>query len=161
MNSRYAVLPGTFDPPTMGHIDIIERSSQLYEKVFVVIADNRSKKTLFTAEERKEMMDKVFAEHTNIEVYIWDGLVVEFARQHDIGVMIRGVRALEDFGSEFELAEINKQICPEIEVLFMPTNPKYFLLRSSTIKEMATFGAEINKLVPELVAEKVIAKLKS
>lgn len=153
MRLHYAMLPGSFDPPTNGHIDIIERIASLYEKLYVVIAENHAKTALFSAEERKSMLDQIFVAHKNIEVVIWDSLVVDFARKYNVGVMIRGVRALSDFSYEFELAETNKLLCPEIEVLFIPTNPKYFLLRSSSIKELAAFGADIDSMVPKLVAD--------
>ena len=159
MNTKWAMLPGSFDPPTVGHMDIIERSALLYDKLFVVIADNIAKKTLFTAEERKKMLEELLAGYSNIEVCIWSGLVVDFAREHDCGVVVRGVRAMNDFGYEFELAMTYKQMCPNLEVLFIPTDPKYFLIRSSSIKEMAVFGADISKMVPELVQKRVKAKL--
>ncbi|MCF0262159.1 MAG: pantetheine-phosphate adenylyltransferase [Sphaerochaetaceae bacterium] len=159
MNYKYAMLPGSFDPPTLGHIDIIERSAALYDKVFVVIADNINKKTLFTAQERADMLKQILSNLDNVEVCVWQGLVVDFARENNIGVIIRGVRALVDFGYEFELAETNKMLCPELEILFMPTNPKYFLLRSSGIKEMASFGADISKMVPEVVVQSINKKL--
>ena len=164
MRPGYAMFPGTFDPPTLGHIDIIQRCAALYKKVYVVIADNIAKKTLFTAEERKAFLEESLklqgqSNQSNIEVHIWPGLVVDFAREHNIGVMIRGVRSQVDFGYEFELAETNKQICPSLEVLFMPTNPNYFLIRSSTIKEMAKFGADISAMVPQVVIEALKAKV--
>lgn len=159
MRPDFAMFPGTFDPPTLGHIDIIQRCSALYKKVYVVIADNINKKTLFSASERKSFMEDIFRDYDNVEIHVWPGLVVDFARQHNIGIMIRGVRSQIDFGYEFELAETNKQICPDIEVLFMPTNPNYFLIRSSTIKEMASFGADISAMVPQVVIDALDAKL--
>ena len=160
MNTKWAMLPGSFDPPTVGHMDIIERSALLYDKLFVVIADNIAKKTLFSAEERKKMLEELLTGYGNIEVCIWSGLVVDFAKEHDCGVVVRGVRAMNDFGYEFELAITYKQMCPDVEVVFIPTDPKYFMIRSSSIKEMAVFGADISKMVPELVREKVNEKLK-
>ncbi|MBQ2050590.1 MAG: pantetheine-phosphate adenylyltransferase [Spirochaetales bacterium] len=160
MNTTWAMLPGSFDPPTVGHMDIITRTARLYDRLFVVIADNIAKKTLFSAEERKKMLEDLLAGYDNIEVCIWGGLVVDFAKEHDCGVVVRGVRAMNDFGYEFELAMTYKQMCPDLEVLFIPTDPKYFLIRSSSIKEMAVFGADISKMVPELVLNRVKAKLK-
>ena len=160
MNTKCAMLPGTFDPPTVGHMDIIERCALLYDKLYVVIADNINKSTLFTSRERKAMLEELLSRHKNIEVCIWSGLVVDFAKEHNAGVIVRGVRAMNDFGYEFELAMTYKQMCPDVEVLFIPTDPKYFLIRSSSIKEMAVFGADISKMVPKLVGEKVKEKLK-
>jgi len=155
-----AMLPGTFDPPTNGHLNLIERSARLFETLDVVVADNISKKCLFTADERMEMLRSMLAPYPNVRVVIWKGLVVDYARDERINVMIRGVRALVDFGYEFELAMTNKQLNPELEVLFMPTDPNYFVLRSSAIKEMAAFGADISKMVPKAVAEKLRKKVK-
>ena len=159
MNTKVAMLPGTFDPPTIGHLDIIERCAALYERMYVVIADNITKKTLFTAQERKEMLQKILKNHKNIQVEIWSGLMVDFAKKNDVGVIVRGVRAMNDFGYEVELAMTYKQMLPEVEVLFIPTNPKYFLIRSSSIKEMAVFGADISKMVPKTVLDAVNDKL--
>ncbi|MFA7559321.1 MAG: pantetheine-phosphate adenylyltransferase [Sphaerochaeta sp.] len=152
---RTAMLPGSFDPPTNGHVDIITRSARLYDRLYVVIADNVSKSTLFTPDERLAMLQEILKEYSNIEVVTHSGLVVDFAREHGVGVMVRGVRALADFGYEFELAMTNKQLYSGLEVLFLPTSPKYFLLRSSAIKEMAAFGADISTMVPPLVVEKM------
>ena len=159
MNRKTVMLPGTFDPPTLGHLDIIERCAALYDKMYVVIADNITKKTLFTAQERKAMLQNILSEHKNIEVEIGSGLVVDFAKKFDVGVIVRGVRAMNDFGYELELAMTYKQMLPEVEVLFIPTNPKYFLIRSSSIKEMAIFGADISKMVPESVLKAVNEKV--
>jgi len=155
-----AMLPGTFDPPTNGHLNLIERSSQLFETLDVVVADNVSKKCLFSAEERMAMLKDMLAPYPNVRVVSYGGLVVDYARREQIAVMIRGVRALVDFGYEFELAMTNKQLYPELEVLFMPTDPNYFVLRSSAIKEMAAFGADISTMVPKAVAEKLRSKIK-
>ncbi|MCH3916378.1 MAG: pantetheine-phosphate adenylyltransferase [Spirochaetia bacterium] len=150
-----AMLPGSFDPPTLGHIDIIERSARLYEHLYVVVAANINKQCLFSPEERKDMLTQILSSHDNIEVVIYNGLVVDFAKKHDIRVMIRGVRALVDFGYEFELAMTNKQLYDKLEVLFMPTSPNYFLLRSSQIRELAFYHADISTMVPPLVARKI------
>jgi len=159
-DKHVAMLPGSFDPPTFGHIDIIQRSARLYDKLYVVVADNVAKKCLFSAEERKQMLISLLSSFDNIEVVSYRGLVVEFARANSVGVMIRGVRALVDFGYEFELAMTNKQMNEELEVLFLPTSPKYFLLRSSAIKEMASYGADISRFVPPLVAREISNKIK-
>lgn len=155
-----AMLPGTFDPPTNGHLNIIERSARLFEDLVVVVADNTHKNCLFTGEERMAMLREMLAPFPNVRVVSWDGLIVDYARRENIQVMIRGVRALVDFGYEFELAMTNKQLYPELEVLFMPTDPTFFVLRSSAIKEMAAFGADISTMVPKSVAEKLRRRIK-
>lgn len=150
-----AMLPGSFDPPTLGHIDIIERSAKMYEKLYVVVAENVQKNPLFNAEERKAMLQEILKDDKNIEVVVHNGLIIDFAKKNNIKIMIRGVRALVDFGYEFELAMTNKQLFEELEVLFMPTSPNYFLLRSSAIKELAFYGANIETMVPPIVAKKI------
>jgi len=157
--SKIALFAGTFDPPTLGHINIINRCSALYEKLYVVIAHNINKQCLFSANERSDMLHKLLKDNKNIEVVIYEGLIVNFAKEHDVSVMIRGVRALADFSYEFELAMTNKQLYPKVETLFMPTDPKYFLVRSSQIKELAKFGADISNMVPQLVVNKINEKL--
>lgn len=148
-----AMFPGSFDPPTLGHINIIERSLRLYDKLYVVVADNIAKKCLFTAAERVDVLKDIFHDSRNIEIVAYNGLMVNFAKENNVGVMIRGVRAVGDFGYEFELAMTNKQMMNDLEVLFMPTDPNYFMLRSSQIKEMAAFGADVSSLVPRQVVE--------
>lgn len=150
-----AMLPGSFDPPTLGHIDIIERAAKMYDKLYVVVAENVQKNPLFNAEERKAMLKEILKDDVNIEVVVHNGLVIDFAKKNNIKIMIRGVRALVDFGYEFELAMTNKQLFEDLEVLFMPTSPNYFLLRSSAIKELAFYGANIETMVPPIVAKKI------
>lgn len=155
-----AMLPGTFDPPTNGHLNVIERSAKLFETLDVVVADNISKKCLFSAQERVEMLEEMLQSLPNVNVRIHDGLIVDYAKENDISVLIRGVRALVDFGYEFELAMTNKQLYPQLEVLFIPTDPNYFVLRSSAIKEMAAFGADVSTMVPVSVARKLQKRIK-
>ncbi len=155
-----AMLPGTFDPPTNGHINLIERTSKLFSSLDVVVADNIKKKCLFSAEERSEMLLQLTSTFPNVNVVIHRGLIVDYAKNNDISVMVRGVRALVDFGYEFELAMTNKQLYPQLEVLFLPTDPKFFVLRSSAIKEMAAFGADISTMVPKIVSESLSDRVK-
>ena len=152
---KRAMFPGTFDPPTMGHINIIERSASLCDELYVVIADNIAKRCLFTPEERKEMIEASLPDIRNMHVVIHQGLTVDFARENGIDVMIRGVRAMADFSYEFELAMTNKMLNPDVDVVFIPTDPQYFLLRSSQIKEMAEFGADFSPMVPEPVRRRL------
>jgi len=154
-----AMLPGSFDPPTNGHLNLIERAANIADELYVIIAVNHTKTYMFSEDERLGMMRELLKEYTNIRVLSWDKLIVEFAREYHIPVMIRGVRALADFEYEFELAMTNKQLYNELEVVFLPTDPKYFVLRASAIKELASYGAEIGSMVPEIVAEKLRYKL--
>ncbi len=155
-----AMLPGTFDPPTLGHINLIERTSTLFSSLDVVVADNINKTCLFSAEERLEMLQTLTKDYENVHVFIHNGLIVDYAKKNNIAVMVRGVRALVDFGYEFELAMTNKQLYPELEVLFLPTDPKYFVLRSSAIKEMASYGADISTMVPEIVSKSLTQRIR-
>ena len=159
MNPRYAMFPGTFDPPTLGHTDIIARAAKLYDCLHVVVADNISKKTMFTVQERCDMLKDLVKNLDNVVVSSWDGATVDYAKMNDIGVLIRGIRALNDFEYEFELANVYKRMLPSLEILFLPTDPDLSMLRSSMIKEMAIFGADISPFVPQNVAREVKAKL--
>ncbi len=154
-----AMLPGTFDPPTNGHLNLIHRAAGIFSHLYVVIANNANKKCLFDIHERLLLLTGLLAGHKNIEVLVWDKMVVDFAREYRVPVMLRGVRALADFGYEFELAMTNKQLMPELEIFFMPTDPQYFVLRSSAIKEMASFGADISRMVPQEVAQLLNEKM--
>lgn len=153
-----ALFPGSFDPPTNGHLNIIQRISDIYDEIFVVIADNPSKSYTFDAGERVEMMRELVAPFPNIGVHLWDKLVVKFAEQVGARIMVRGVRALADFNYEFELSMINKGLSPRVETIFMPTDPQFFVLRSSAIKELARLGGDITTMVPKSVADRLYAK---
>jgi pantetheine-phosphate adenylyltransferase len=150
---RIAVLPGSFDPPTNGHLNLIYRAARVFDRLHVVIAVNIGKECLFTGTERFDMMVSLVKDCDNVEVHTWDKLIVQFVREVGANVIVRGVRALADFGYEFELAMTNKALSPEIETIFMPTDPKYFVLRSSAIKEIAMLGGDIGSMVPIMVAD--------
>ena len=152
------MFPGTFDPPTKGHINIIERAAALFDELYVVIADNIAKKCLFTTEERKAMIEESLPDVENMKVMVHQGLTVDFAAKHGIDVIVRGVRAMNDFSYEFELAMTNKMLNPDVDVVFIPTDPPYFLIRSSQIKEMAEFGADFSPMVPEPVRRRLKEK---
>jgi pantetheine-phosphate adenylyltransferase len=155
-----ALFPGSFDPPTNGHLNIIQRCAVIYDEVDVVIAVNVNKQYTFSAEERYEMMTDLVREFTNVRVHLWDRLIVEFAEKANAKIMVRGVRALDDFEYEFELSMINKGLNPNIETIMMPTDPRYFVLRSSAIKELARLNGDISSMVPATVAERLKEKLR-
>lgn len=152
---KKAFFPGSFDPPTNGHLNLIKRAALIFDELHVLIAHNRDKKYFFEPQQRFELMQDLLKDHPNIQLHIWDRLIVDFAREFKIPLVIRGVRALSDFGYEFELAMTNKSLMPELEVIFMPTDPKYFVLRSSAIKEIAHFGGDITSMVPPSVAKAI------
>jgi pantetheine-phosphate adenylyltransferase len=154
-----AVFPGTFDPPTYGHLNIIERATGIFEKIYVVIAVNRGKKTLFSVDERMELFSELVKGYSNVSVACTDELVVKFAKDNGARVLIRGVRSVPDFSYEFDLSIMNKALDPGIETIFIPTDPKYFVLRSSAIKEMASFKGDLSNMVPPLVEKAVWRKM--
>jgi len=147
-----AAFPGSFDPPTSGHINIIQRAASIFDELVVVVAENKQKKYLFSAKERASMILGLIQEK-NISVVVCDCLVVDFLKKMDIKLLIRGVRGLEDFSYEFELSMMNKALDPEIETIFMTTDPEYFVIRSSSIKELASFSGNLHGMVPPLVAK--------
>ena len=153
-----AVFPGSFDPPTYGHLDIIKRASSIFDELVVMVAENRQKKYLFTAGERLRMVEEMAGSGKNIRCIIWDSLVVDFMKQENIKLLIRGVRGMDDFSHEFELSMMNKALHPDIETLFLTTDPKYIVLRSSSIKELASFHGDVSVMVPPLVAEALKGK---
>ena len=153
-----AVFPGSFDPPTLGHMNIIERASVIFDELTVIIAENRQKKYFFTADERLEMMKELVKPWKNVSVLIWDSLIVNYLKQEKINLLVRGVRGMDDFSYEFELSMMNKALHPQIETLFMTTDPKYFVIRSSHIRELASFNGDVSGMVPAIVAKALKAK---
>jgi len=155
------IYPGSFDPPTNGHLDIMRRAAQIFEKLEVVIADNPRKNYFFTAEERLAMIREMVADRANVQVTLWQGLVVKYAEKIGARLILRGVRALADFDYEFELSMMNRALSPKIETIFLPTDQKYFVLRSSAIKEVALFGGDFVDMVPPVVAKALRERIRS
>lgn len=153
------VFPGTFDPPTNGHLNLIERASKIMDQVLVVVSANPQKRCLFTPQERHDFMIAMTAHLPNVRVFIWDRLIVDFAVAHGIRTILRGVRAFTDFGYEFELSMINKGINHTIETFLMPTDPRYFVLRSSAIKELVQLDCDVSSMVPLVVETALREKL--
>jgi pantetheine-phosphate adenylyltransferase len=153
-----AAFPGSFDPPTLGHINIVRRAALIFDELIVVVAENRRKKYLFSAEERVSMIRELVNDCKNVAVETCDTLIVDFLRRRDIRLLVRGVRGVDDFSYEFELSMMNKALNPRIETIFMTTDPEYFVLRSSSIKELASFHGDTTGMVPPLVAEALKAK---
>jgi pantetheine-phosphate adenylyltransferase len=153
-----AAFPGSFDPPTLGHINLVQRAASLFDELVVVVAENRQKKYLFSAQERVSMIRELVKDQKNVLVETCDTLIVDFLQQRNIKLLVRGVRGVDDFSYEFELSMMNKALDPQIETIFMTTDPEYFVLRSSSIKELASFHGNIAGMVPPLVAEALKAK---
>jgi pantetheine-phosphate adenylyltransferase len=154
-----AVFPGSFDPPTFGHLNIVERASGLFDELLVAVAVNRQKMGLFAPEERRDLLLELLKDRPNVSVHLCDTLIVEFAKSHGCKVLVRGVRSVPDFSYEFELSIMNKGLNPGIETIFMPTDPKFFVLRSSAIKELAQYDGDLSGMVPPNVAKAVRAKV--
>jgi len=148
-----AAFPGSFDPPTSGHINIINRAASIFGELVVVVAENKRKKYLFSAEERASMIKELVKDQKNVTVTICDCLIVDYLKKEDIKLLVRGVRGLEDFSYEFEVSMMNRTLDPNIETIFMTTDPEYFVIRSSSIKELASFNGNLHGMVPELVAK--------
>lgn len=153
-----AVYPGSFDPVTLGHYDIIERTSKIMDKVIIGVLQNKSKTPLFSSEERVNMLKEVTASLKNVEVRSFDGLLIDFAKTCNATVVVRGLRAVTDFEYELQLAQTNRVIAPDIDTLFLNTNLKYSYLSSSVVKEIAEFGGDISMFLHPQIADKVKAK---
>jgi pantetheine-phosphate adenylyltransferase len=147
------IFPGSFDPPTYGHLNIIERARRLFDEVHVIIAANPGKTSLFTPDERLAMLRKLTVGWNNLHLALYDGLIVDYARAHGIRLLLRGIRNVPDFSYEFDLSLMNRVLDNEIETVFMPTEPRYFVLKSSSIKEMASIGGDVSTMVPPLVVK--------
>ena len=153
-----AVFPGTFDPPTNGHLNIIERGSKLFDKLDVVVAYNPNKAHLFSPEERLAMLKELTKDYKNVTVHLWDKLIVEYAEKNNANILLRGIRNTNDFAYEFDLSLLNHNLDSRIETLFLPPEAKYGIVRSSSIKELAKFGGDISGMVPKIVEEAIKSK---
>lgn len=154
------VCPGTFDPITNGHLDIIGRATQIYDKIVVGVAKNPVKAALFSLEERLQLAKLSLASFDKVEVESFDSLLVEFAEKHQAKVVIKGLRAVSDFEHELQMAHLNKRLNENIETIFMMASPEYMYLSSSAVKEIALYGGDISGLVPEVVKEELKLKYK-
>ena len=154
-----AVFPGSFDPPTNGHLDIIQRASKLFDDVDVLISVNPNKNYMFSEQERLEMLQELLKDYKNVQIHIWEGIVVNYAKEVGAKVLIRGIRSTNDFSYEFELAHMNQNLNPQIETMFLPSKEKWGVVKSSSIKELAMFGGDISRMVPPLVENALKNKL--
>lgn len=157
----HVVFPGSFDPPTYGHLHIIDRCSRIFSKVDVVIADNKSKTHFFSIDERRAILQKLLASYKNVRLFAWNSLIVDFLRERKTNVLVRGVRSASDYEYEFMLAQLNRGLGKKIhiETLFMPTDQKYFVLRSSVIKDIVALGGDVSDKVPKEVLVALKKKL--
>lgn len=155
---RIAVYPGSFDPVTMGHLDIINRSALLVDKLIVGVLNNNSKTPLFSVDERVNMLKEVTKEIPNVEIMSFSGLLVDFLNGLDAKIVIRGLRAITDFEYELQMSQTNRMLNSSIDTIFLNTNLKYSYLSSSMVKEVAQYGGDIREFVPEQIITKVYAK---
>ena len=154
---RRAVCPGSFDPVTHGHLDIVGRAAQLFDEVVVAVGVNASKKRLFSPDERMAMLRRACEPWDNVRVDSFAGLLTDFCREHDVHAIVKGLRAVSDFDYELQMAQMNASLT-EVETVFMPTSPEWSFLASSLVKEIAQFGGDVSGLVPEFVNQALIER---
>lgn len=151
-----AIYPGSFDPITLGHLNIIRRASRIFDKVVVCVMVNSSKTPMFTLEERVELIERVVKRLKNVEVHASDMLLAKYAKQYEGAVLVKGLRAVSDFESEFQMALINRKMNRNLDTVFLPSSEKYTYLSSSVVKEMAKYGSDLKEFVPVEILEDVI-----
>jgi pantetheine-phosphate adenylyltransferase len=159
---RTAICPGSYDPVTYGHVDIITRASRVFDRVIVGVVNQpiRKQKTLFTADERKAFLEEALADLANVEVEVFSNLLVDFAKENGASAVVKGLRAISDFEYEFEMNQLNRKLAPEIESMYIFASANYSFLSSTGVKEMATFGGDVSDLVPAPVAAVLAERLK-
>ncbi len=157
--STIAIYPGTFDPITLGHVDIVVRASPMFDQVILAVAGSTSKNTIFSVEERIELASNVLEKIKNVKIIQFNGLMVDCAKENNASVILRGLRAVSDFEYEFQLAGMNRKLMPEADTIFLPTSEKYTYISSSLVREIAKFGGDITDFVPKIVKNVLIDKL--
>lgn len=156
---KRAIYPGSFDPVTYGHLDIIRRSAPLVDELVIGVLNNNAKTPLFSVEERVKMLNEVTRDMTNVIVVPFDGLLVEFAKKMDACMIVRGLRAITDFEYELQMAQTNNKLSPELETVFLTTSLEYSYLSSTIVKEVAAFGGDISQFVPEMIERRIQEKI--
>lgn len=148
-----ALCPGSFDPPTNGHVDVIERAARWFDGVVVAVIANPSKEPMFGLDERKDLLTEALAHLDNVEIDSFDGLLVDFAREKDLGVIVKGLRAVSDFEYELQMAQMNSALSPGLDTMFVTAKPSWAFLSSSLVKQVARYGGSVEGLVPPVVSE--------
>ena len=156
---KAAIYPGSFDPMTLGHLDVIRRASKMFDTLIVSVLDNKAKNALFSVEERVSILKEATKDLPNVQVDSFQGLLIDYARQKDIHVSVRGLRAITDFEYELQMAQTNRVIAPDIDTIFLTTNLKYSYLSSSIVKEIAGYQGDISEFLHPAIAEKVRERL--
>ena len=160
MNNIIAVCPGSFDPVTVGHIDIISRAANMFSKVIVVVMHNTAKCPSFSAEERAEMIKQSISHLKNVEVDVYDGLLADYTKKIGAGAIVKGLRAMSDFEYEFQMALTNKKLNPSTETVFLTTKAENMYLSSSMVKQIGSMGGDISDFVPKVIHKKIVSRLK-
>ena len=155
-----AIYPGSFDPVTNGHLDVIRRSSKMVDELIVGVLNNNAKMPLFSVEERVRMLEEVTKDIPNVRIYPFDGLLIDFAAKMEAGVVIRGLRAITDFEYELQMSQTNHKLNPDVETIFLTTSIEYSYLSSTTVKEIASYNGDFTQFVPEAVVGKLEQKMK-
>ena len=155
---KRVVCPGSFDPITFGHLDIIERASSLFDEVIIAVLVNQTKKTLFTVEERIAMAREVTSQYPNVKVDSWSGLLVDYCKTNEIPIIVKGLRAVTDFDYELQMSQVNLQL-QGVETLFLSTAPAHSFLSSSLVKEIASFGVDVSSYIPEILLTRLKDRL--
>ena len=158
--SKKAICPGSFDPVTVGHLDIVSRAAQLFDEVVVVVMNNSAKTPLFSADERVDMLKKVTADMPNVSVDRYDGLLADYAKEKNANVVVKGLRAVSDFEYEFQMALTNKKLNHELDTVFLTTKAENMYLSSSLVRQVGAMGGDISEFVPAEIKEQVLAKLR-
>lgn len=160
MKIKTAICPGSFDPVTVGHIDIIKRATEMFDRVIVVVMNNSAKNPLFSAAERVEMLKKVTADMPNVEVDGYEGLLADYAKEKNANVIVKGLRAVSDFEYEFQMALTNKKLNPEVDTVFLATKAENMYLSSSLVRQVGQMGGDISEFVPDEIKQEILKKLK-
>lgn len=160
MKIKTAICPGSFDPVTVGHIDIIKRAAEMFDRVIVVVMNNSAKNPLFSAAERVEMLKKVTVDMPNVEVDGYEGLLADYAKEKNAKVIVKGLRAVSDFEYEFQMALTNKKLNPEVDTVFLATKAENMYLSSSLVRQVGQMGGDISEFVPDEIKQEILKKLK-
>jgi pantetheine-phosphate adenylyltransferase len=161
MNDGVAIYPGTFDPLTLGHEDLVRRASRLFDEVLVAVADSRSKQPFFTLEERVDMAREVLSAYSNVRIEGFDGLLMDFLHRHDARIILRGLRAVSDFEYEFQMAGMNRSLNPDVETVFLTPAENYQFISATMVREIAVLGGDVSKFVQPLVLERLRKRISS
>ena len=160
MSKSVAVYPGTFDPLTSGHEDLVKRASSLFERVIIGVAESRGKRPMFSLAERVEIAREVLTDYPNIEIHGFDCLLMSFMREHNASVIMRGLRAASDFEYEFQMAGMNRNLYPDVETVFLTPSDQYMFVSATMVREIASLGGDVSKFVPALVQQRLATKFR-